>query len=326
MIFALQVIMGCTYGDMKEQEPDLALKKDIDLGLILDTTAPVELFIPIKNVSNRTITILKLSKDCSCISVTIDKRKLAPGETATLRYSANISGRTGRFASDIVIESDASEQLDEIQISGQITGQIRVRPKSVALLTGEKNSPGTFTVFSDDQGGKWNYTGFVSDNPNLNVELRSDSSSPTTSTYDGRITLSSDWLKSAKTSYCSTGVTLKFVNDRLGRSLDVNVPVEIAVRRQITMDPPSVTFLTKSGQQTRAILVQSVQPLAIDQVRSPSSSITAAIHRIDPKSLRVELVFQPSAVQGDLPANLACDLLSNGKTVGSVPVNLVQVP
>lgn len=326
MILVLQVLMNCAYGDMKPTEPELELKKNIDLGLILDTTAPVELFIPIKNVSKRTITILKMSKDCSCISVTIDKRKLEPGETATVRYSANILGRTDRFASEIVIESDASERIDEIQIRGQITGQIRVRPRSVTVLTGEQESSGSFTVFSDDQDGKWNYTGFVADNPSLRVDLRQESSSPTTSTYSGTVTLAPDWSKGSKISYCSSGITLKFRNNQLERDLNIRVSVEIAVRRKLTVDPISVSFLANAEGQTRSFLVQSVQTLSIDAARCESPCISATIHPIDLKVLRVDLIYHPARGQESSAQNVVCELISQGTVVRSVPINFISFP
>ena len=58
--------------------------------------------------------------------MTIDKQKLAPGETTNLRVITNLSGKTKLFTSNIVMESDAAEKVSEIEIRGQITGQIRI--------------------------------------------------------------------------------------------------------------------------------------------------------------------------------------------------------
>jgi hypothetical protein len=310
---------------MKQNASELELKKDIDLGLIIDTTIPLELFIPIKNTSNRVITIHNVAKDCSCISVKLDKWKLQPGEVATLRYSANIGGRTDRFASDVVIESDAQERFDEIVIRGLITGQVRVRPSVVTTLTGAQESPGQFTVFCDDQSGQWNYKGFDSDTSDLQVALHAASSSPTTSTYNGTITVPADWSKKRKTDYLSTSVTLNFTNDRIGRDLKVVVPVEVATRRKITLDPPVVTFLASGGKQTRAILVQSAEALGIEKARCPSRCITAAIHPINSHELRLEVVFQPDTDSKQTSQGFACDLLSEGKAIGSVPINVIEI-
>ena len=80
--------------------------------------------------------------------------------------------------SNIVVESDAVERMDEIQITGQITGQIRIRPLRTALVLGDEYAPGEFTIFCDDQNGKWNYAGFTSEDPDLVAVLRPQSTSP----------------------------------------------------------------------------------------------------------------------------------------------------
>jgi len=325
-ILVATILMSCTHKDMKQTASELELKKDIDLGLIVDTTIPLELFIPIKNTSNRVITIHNVAKDCSCISVKLDKWKLQPGEVATLRYSANIGGRTDRFASDVMIESDAQERFDEIVIRGLITGQIRVRPSVVTTLTGAQELPGQFTVFCDNQSGKWNYKGFDSNNSDLQVELHAASSSPTTSTYNGTITVPADWSKKSRTNYLSTSVTLNFSNDRIGRDLKVVVSVEVAARRKVTIDPPVVTFLASGGKQTRAILIQSAEALGIDEARCPSRCITAAIHPINTHAARLEIVFQPDSSHEDMAQGFACDLMNEGKTIGSVPINIFEIP
>ena len=326
VILVFSLLFDCTYGDMKKSGPELELKKDIDLGLILDTTAPLEIFIPVKNISDRTITIVGLAKDCSCISVRIDKKKLEPGETATIRYSANIYGKTGRFGSDVIIESDASERFDEIQIRGQITGQIRIRPRTVTLLTGEQDSPGVFTVFCDDQDGKWNYTGYDTDNPHLQVNIREKATSPTTSTYDGVVTIAPGWAIGVRDAFAEAGVTLKFRNDRLGRSLNVILSVQIGVRRKITVDPARVVFIGRNGEQKRTVLVQSGEEIKVDTARCSSPCIEAIIRHVNPKALAIDLVLQPTLVHRDVPENLECDLLSDGKMVGTVPIHVIEIP
>ena len=324
-VLAATILIGCVHKDMKPTESELELKKDIDLGLILDTTLPLELFIPIKNTSNRVITIHNVAKDCSCISVKLDKWKLQPGEVATLRYSANIGGRTDRFASDVVIESDAHERFDEIVIRGLITGQIRVRPSIVTVLTGAQESPGKFTVFCENQSGQWSYKGFESDNSDLHVELHPASSSPTTSIYDGTIAFPADWNKKAKIDYLNSSVTLNFRNNRLERDLKVHIPVEVSARRKITIDPPAATFLARGGTQTRAILVQSAQALAVDKARCSSHGMSAVIHPINSHAVRIELEFVSPSTDKEPAQSSTCDLLSGGKTVVSVPIEVVDI-
>jgi hypothetical protein len=109
--------MAAAFGhkNMKQSEPELVMKKDVDLGIILDTTSPIQLALPITNQSNRLITIQDVAKDCSCTSVKIDKVKLAPGETATLRVVTNLAGKTDLYESNLIVESDAAEKVDQIR-------------------------------------------------------------------------------------------------------------------------------------------------------------------------------------------------------------------
>lgn len=310
---------------MKPPPTELEMTKDIDLGVILDTTSPLHLSIPLTNRSSRVITIQNLAKDCACTSVKVDKLTLAPGETATLRIVSNLTGKTNWYEGNIIVESDAVERIDQIRIHGRITGQIRIRPTRATLLTGEKHVPGSFSVFCDDQDGAWRYAGFTADDPALDLRLAKRETTPTTSVYDGTIDLRPG-AAAARAAFQTAQITLRFVNDKLGRHFDLKYGVDIAVRRAVTVDPPQVSFLGKGTAQKRTVFVQSAQALAIDAARCASPCLSAAIHRINPKALRVDLVFRPALAQAGMPGSLACDLLSGGKTVGSFPINIVEIP
>jgi hypothetical protein len=326
MALALSAFGGCTHKEIKQMDPELEIEKNIDLGIILDTTIPLQLSIPIKNRADRTLTIQNISKDCSCTSVKIDKLKLAPGETATLRFVSNLAAKSGLYLSDIVIESDAAERIDEIQIRGRITGQIRVRPSRATILTGDERAPGAFTIFCDDQDGKWNYAGFISTDPNLKIQIKEKETTPTTSVYEGTVDLGQDETRKNYAAYRLAMTTLEFKNDKLGKSFEINLPVEIAVRRKVAIDPPQVAFYGRGAQQRRTILVQSVEAVNVDSVNCASSCITTAIHRVDKNSLMVDFVFLPALMHGESPSELACNLMCRGTVVGSIPINIVDIP
>ena len=310
---------------MKQSESELEMKKDVDLGIILDTTSPVQLALPITNRSNRAITIQDVAKDCSCTSVKIDNLKLAPGETATLRVVANLAGKTDLYQSNLIVESDSLEKIDQIHLHGLITGQIRLRPDRVTVLTGDKQAPGAFSVFCDDQNGKWRYTGFAADDPHLVVQLKERETSPTTSVYDGTVDIVSQAARQKYGAFQTTLVTLTFINDKLGRHFDLKYGVDVALRRNVTIDPPQVMFLGNGVEQRRTLLVQSAQALSIDAARCSVPGIQAAIHRVDAKAVKVDLVYLPSLVSGRGAENVACELLSGGKTIGSIPINIVEI-
>ena len=310
---------------MKTTPQELELQKKIDLGLILDTTMPLQLSIPIKNTSDRTITIEKVSRDCACMSVTLDKRKLGPGEVATLRVVANLTGKLKWYVGEIIVESDAAEKIDEILIHGEITGQVRIRPSRATILTGDQRVPGRFSIFCDDQDGKWKCAGVAPEDPGLAVHLNPALTTSTTSTYDGTVDITTDEARKKYADYQESLITFTFVNDSLGRTLEIKYPVEVAIRRTISVDPPQVTFLAAGAEQRRTVVVQSAQGLELDAARCDYPGIQTAIHRIDARALTVDLVFQPALAGGSLPGNVSCALLSGGKTIGAFPINLIEI-
>jgi hypothetical protein len=87
-----------------------------------------------------------------------------------------------------------------------------------------------------------------------------------------------------------------------------------------------VTFGNVGMEQKRTVLVQSGEPIDIDSATCNSPSVKSTIRRLDAKSLLVELTFHPNEQQGGLPENLACDLQASGKTLASIPINVVSIP
>ena len=325
----LMVLAACTRQESKEKtnvSTELEMNHQIDLGTILDTTIPIQLSIPVTNRSARKITISKLSKDCSCTAVSIDKTSLNPGETAQVRVSTNLTGKTNLYMGEVIIESDATEKIDEIQIQGRITGQIRVRPFQTTLVLGEKYTPASFTVFSDDQNGKWRYTGFTSDDPNLQVEISLKSNSPTTSIYAGTVQIPNKEARTQYADYRQSAITLKFVNDQLGKTIELKHMVALVTRRSVTTDPVQVTFAHATGEQKRSVLVQSADAIDVDSVTCPSPCVKPSFQRIDPNTVMVQVTYFPRLLQGDFPSDISCDLHANGKMIASIPVHVVSVP
>jgi len=119
---------------------------------------------------------------------------------------------------------------------------------------------------------------------------------------------------------------LKFVNDRIGKSLELKHIVALVTRRSVTTDPSQVTFGDGGMEQKRTILVQSGDPIDIDSAICNSPSVKSTIQRLDAKSLIVELTFHPHEQQGGWPDNLACALQSSGKTLASIPINILSIP
>jgi len=307
-------------------EYELEMRKEIDVGTILDTTIPLTLSIPVTNRSDRILTILKLSKDCSCTAVTIDKTKLAPGETTNLRVITNLAGKSKMFVAGIVVESDAAEKIDEIEIRGLITGQIRIRPARGTLVLGDHQASPEFTVFCDDQTGKWKYLGFTSDDPNVVAELNPKAESPTTSTYAGVVHIKQNVDPRQPAEHRVTILTFNFANDSLRKKLTLLFPVDIVVRRKVMADPSQVTFAHDVKDQKRTVLVQSQDALSIDSAACDSPCAKALLRRIDERTMLVEIAYTSPPLPGTVPPDLTCNLISSGETIQSIPIHILTLP
>jgi hypothetical protein len=322
---AFCAIAGCSHKRKDVMKTELELQHDIDLGVILDTTMPLQLSIPVKNVSDRKLRILRLSKDCSCTSVSIDRQTLMPGETGYIRVVTNLTGKSGQYVGEVAIESDSVEKIDEIQIHGRITGQIRIRPARTAIQIGDVDVPAKITVYCDDQDGKWNYTGFESEDKNVSLNLKQMANSPTTSTYEGVMTLNVK-PEAKNADYRTSMITLKFVNNHLRKTLEMKYPVDIVVRKRLTFDPSQVLFAHGALEQKRTILVQGEDAARVDSAQCSAPFVRATIRPMDQKTVFLEIAFDPSLAHEDVSRNLTCDLLSSGKTVASIPVSIVDIP
>ena len=91
-------------------------------------------------------------------------------------------------------------------------------------------------------------------------------------------------------------------------------------------DPSQVTFTHEARDQKRSVLVQSLDPIEIDSAACDAPGIQAALRWIDARTVIVELVSGPGLMQGDVPQSVACELRSKGKTIASIPINVVSVP
>ncbi|AFN74017.1 hypothetical protein MROS_0775 [Melioribacter roseus P3M-2] len=66
----------------------------------------VTAYFLIKNAGTDTLHILSARASCGCTAVLPDKRKLAPGETSSLKVSFNPKGKSGKQLKYVYLETD----------------------------------------------------------------------------------------------------------------------------------------------------------------------------------------------------------------------------
>jgi len=274
---------------IEPDSPELAVKKTIDVGLVSYDSAPLSFNIPITNKSGRQISISRLSKDCSCTSLALDRSTLGPGDTAFLHVDINLTGKSGKFYSQLVIQSDSREKLTEIQIQGQVIGQIRIRPERGSLFIGRNAKPAYFTVYCDEENGNWKYLGCDSSLPDLIVTLNRATKSPIASVYNAVANLRSnntDWIQK---DYYENIITLHFYNESMKKTLDIKFPIDCVTRKQYSVQPAVVLFDSSTIAQSRRVLVQAEDAFTIDSIQCNAAFLTYKIKQINDKSCLIDI-------------------------------------
>ena len=85
-------------------------RKKVELNNIAEDSDPVDIRFRVKNVSGRSISVERLSSSCSCVSLSMEKTRLAPAEETVLLATYNPEGHPGQFLRKIFIYTEASDR------------------------------------------------------------------------------------------------------------------------------------------------------------------------------------------------------------------------
>jgi hypothetical protein len=88
--------------------------------------------IPIKNDRDRPVHFTEIRKSCSCAGADLDQSTIAPGDVASLSFSATVSGRTGPQAFFCELLDDTGISWP-VQVSAKLYDTFRLSEQSVVL-------------------------------------------------------------------------------------------------------------------------------------------------------------------------------------------------
>lgn len=99
----------------------------------------------ISNQGEGPLKLLSVSSSCGCTVAEIEKRELAPLESAEVKVSFDSAGRFGQFHKTVTLSTNDSESPHQLLITGTIDADIIFGPSSMVF-----NGPGSqeFVVWS----------------------------------------------------------------------------------------------------------------------------------------------------------------------------------
>lgn len=82
--------------------------KSIDAGALVSSADPVRFEFRFRNASDRPVSVLKVTTDCSCLKAISDKSPVLPGEYGTVTADYFTENHFGKFARRIFVYSSSS--------------------------------------------------------------------------------------------------------------------------------------------------------------------------------------------------------------------------
>lgn len=104
-----------------------------------------------KNTSEKTIKILSVVPDCSCILSPLKEATVAPGESGQVPVTFVVGARSGKVKKSLQVFTDASPQPDLLEMHFNVPVLIDIAPRLLYWKKGEVNAPRKIKISMKDQ-------------------------------------------------------------------------------------------------------------------------------------------------------------------------------
>lgn len=122
-----------------------------DFGNVTQGERPSSVVV-LANTSDRSIVIRDIIRTCSCAELTLEKRTLAPGETAEACFILDSNVFDGPFQKTFFLRTDCGLSVP-VTVKGDIRPRWKVEPGvEIALQDGETTATFTITPLDDKEG------------------------------------------------------------------------------------------------------------------------------------------------------------------------------
>lgn len=109
-----------------------------DYGAVPASHTPKHIF-ELKNTGTNGVWIVRVRKTCGCVVATPSRREVEPGETAEIRVSISLKGRSGRQGKTIYVHTDSRETpLLKLYARGTIVPEPRAESVSESPVADTK--------------------------------------------------------------------------------------------------------------------------------------------------------------------------------------------
>jgi len=118
LVFAqpkIQVVGGDTY----------------DWGRVNAKTSPVKAELVIKNIGNEELILKEIKKTCGCTATKVDKDRIAPGQTARIAVTMDVSGNKRKSKSITIITNDPNTPNKKVKITADVFENVYFKPRKI---------------------------------------------------------------------------------------------------------------------------------------------------------------------------------------------------
>jgi len=131
VFFALVFLEAC--GKPVPKEPALKVPESVDFGEA-EGYRRIPIIIPLENVSDREVEIIRVSTGCGCASVEANPGVLAPGQKKDIKLLFATGDTDGEYERTVAIKTDDRAQADyPVRFHGRVYSPLRWETKTVDM-------------------------------------------------------------------------------------------------------------------------------------------------------------------------------------------------
>jgi hypothetical protein len=324
LVLAAAVIVG-TAAPVWAGPGDLFAEKVNDFGVTPKGTVLVHYF-RFTNTTKQTITVGNPRVSCGCVSATMSKNTIAPGETAAvIAYMDTRRITTPNTTKTVtVFVPFLSPTLEEVALKVQTVARddLMMSPDVISfgtLKAGEGGKLSTKVTFLSDPN--WKITEATSTGGFVKAEVKEDSRSGGTVTYEVTATLDKA---------CPAGNWISDINLRTNNAAvaKLRVPVTVNVTPAVAVKPDAAAFgeLPVGVATVKKITIEGGAPFRILKVNGVDEQLKVTVDKKDSSAVHtIILAANPKSVGGfTRTVEIVTDSKAQPKLVIPVTARVVQ--
>jgi hypothetical protein len=274
-----------------------------DFGTVV-RGAKTEFRFPFKNIYVEDLHVASVRSSCGCTSPEVTKRDLKTYETAYIVATYNTHAFTGHRSATVTVTFDKPFYAEvQLQVSGNIRGDIVVQPNFVDLGTVNQGQPTERAItVTHTSRPDWRINDVRSANPNLEVDVIEKSRVHGNVSYDLKVKMHSN----APPGFLKEQLVL-VTNDQYASTFPINIEGRI-VPELTVVGVINFGSLEAGAKSTKPLIVRGRTPFKIIEIVCEDERFSFELPDSDaaPKSLyKIPVTF----TAGDEPGKVINKIL-----------------